>query len=53
MKRSEEGTNFLIYLIIAIVLIVLGVFIYYYIVNNSIKMNVTSVGHKVVNESGL
>jgi flagellar basal body-associated protein FliL len=50
---ADNAVNFLIFLIIAIVIIVLAILFYYYIVNNSMQVNATSVGYKVLNQSGL
>jgi len=50
---ADNAINFLIFLIIAIVIIVLAILFYYYIVNNSMQVNATNVGYKVLNQSGL
>ncbi|MFP3284260.1 MAG: hypothetical protein RXO65_02340 [Candidatus Nanopusillus acidilobi] len=50
---ADNAINFLIFLIIALVIIILAILFYYYIVNHSMQVNVTSVGYKVLNQSGL
>jgi len=50
---ADNAINFLIFLIIALVIIVLAILFYYYIVNNSMQVNVTNIGYKVLNQSGL
>jgi cell division protein FtsL len=51
--EADNSINFLIFLIIALVIIVLAIIFYYYIVNHSVQVNVTSVGYKILNQSGL
>jgi cell division protein FtsL len=51
--EADNSINFLIFLIIAIVIIILAIIFYYYITSNSIQTNVTSVGYKILNQSGL
>jgi cell division protein FtsL len=51
--EADNSINFLIFLIIAVVIIVLAIIFYYYIVNHSVQVNVTRVGYKVLNQSGL
>ncbi|MCC5447198.1 hypothetical protein [Candidatus Nanobsidianus stetteri] len=51
--EADNSINFLIFLIIAIVIIILAIIFYYYIASNSIQTNVTSVGYKILNQSGL
>jgi archaellum component FlaF (FlaF/FlaG flagellin family) len=50
---ADNAINFLIFLIIALVIIVLAIIFYYYIVNNSMQVNATNIGYKVLNQSGL
>ena len=50
---ADNAINFLIFLIIAIVIIILAILFYYSIVNYSVQVNATSVGYKVLNQSGL
>jgi regulator of protease activity HflC (stomatin/prohibitin superfamily) len=50
---ADNAINFLIFLIIALVIIVLAILFYYYIVNNSMQVNATNIGYKVLNQSGL
>ncbi|MFP3257784.1 MAG: hypothetical protein RXO36_08285 [Candidatus Nanopusillus acidilobi] len=50
---ADNAINFLIFLIIALVIIVLAILFYYSIVNHSMQVNVTSVGYKILNQSGL
>jgi archaellum component FlaF (FlaF/FlaG flagellin family) len=51
--EADNAINFLIFLIIAMVIIILAILFYYNIVNNSMQVNVTNVGHKLLNQSGL
>jgi len=51
--EADNSINFLIFLIIAIVIIILAIIFYYYIASNSMQTNVTSVGYKILNQSGL
>jgi len=51
--EADNSINFLIFLIIALVIIVLAIIFYYYIVNNSMQVNATNVGYKLLNQSGL
>jgi len=51
--EADNSISFLIFLIIAIVIIVLAILFYYSIVNHSVQVNVTSVGYKILNQSGL
>jgi hypothetical protein len=51
--EADDSINFLIFLIIALVIIVLAILFYYSIVNHSMQVNVTSVGYNLLNQSGL
>ena len=51
--EADNSINFLIFLIIALVIIILAIIFYYYIVSHSMQANVTSVGYKILNQSGL
>ena len=51
--EADNSISFLIFLIIALVIIVLAIIFYYYIVSHSAQVNVTSVGYKILNQSGL
>jgi flagellar basal body-associated protein FliL len=51
--EADNSINFLIFLIIAIVIIILAIIFYYYMVSNSVQTNVTIVGYKILNQSGL
>ncbi|EOD42703.1 Uncharacterized protein Nst1_042 [Candidatus Nanobsidianus stetteri] len=51
--EADNSINFLIFLIIAIVIIVLAIIFYYYMVSHSMQVNVTIVGYKILNQSGL
>jgi len=51
--EADNSINFLIFLIIALVIIVLAIIFYYSIVGHSMQANVTSVGYELLNQSGL
>jgi|GEM_PF-3587643 len=51
--EADNSINFLIFLIIALVIIILAIIFYYYIVSQSMQVNATSVGYKLLNQSGL
>jgi len=51
--EADDSINFLIFLIIALVIIVLAILFYYSIVNHSMQVNVTSPGYNLLNQSGL
>jgi len=51
--EADNSINFLIFLIIALVIIVLAILFYYSIVNHSMQVNATSVGYRLLNQSGL
>jgi flagellar basal body-associated protein FliL len=51
--EADNAINFLIFLIIALVIIVLAIIFYYYVVSHSMQVNATSIGYKILNQSGL